>query len=49
MTQFSGEVTFPENITVIETFDGRDDDCVSNYEFTEDGTSNASDFFGYLI
>ena len=49
MTQFSGEVTFPENITVMETFDGRDDDCVSNYEFTEDGTSNASDFFGYLI
>ena len=33
----------------METCDGRDDDCVSDYEFNEDGTSNTNVFFGYLI
>ena len=35
---------FPENITdVLETFDGKDDDYVSEYEFTDDEISDTSD------
>ena len=36
---------FPENITdILENCDGKDDDCVSQYEFTNDAISNTSDF-----
>ena len=35
---------FPEDITdVLETFDGKCDDCVSEYEFTDDEISDTID------
>ena len=35
---------FPENITdVLETCDGKGDDWVSEYEFTDDEISNTTD------
>ena len=35
---------FPENITdILKTFDGKDDDYVSEFKFTDDGINNTSE------
>ena len=34
---------FNEQMTVLETCDGKDDDCVSEYEFPDDEISDTSD------
>ena len=34
--------SFPENITVLKTFDAKDDDNVSEFKFTDDEISDTS-------
>ena len=42
--QFNGEMTVSLKISLFWTCDVRDDDCVSDYEFTDDETSDTSDY-----